>query len=405
MTGEIRPRQPRPDDSDSRLVDTILALRDEVAGLREAGQLRAIIEQAKGVLMERDRISSEEAFARLRTISQEHNVRLVEVAATLVGVTVPASSLPLDRVDAVIRARLPDSVSASPAWREFQRLPEVSAGVVGGLLDVVASGTEHGEDAVTLLADLLRPFDVQAVALYRRLADESLSLVGSAGIPPDLISSWSRVPPARELPYVAAVLNRTPYFWGSTPERVADFPRVGGLSSFYEASAAIPVLEGSEAVGVVGLMWDGAQAFSQERTEAITDIIQRVSRIVLRTVESEEPELRWLGAILRLHLDPWILLEVVATADGRIRDFVVVDAAENAPEARQGLGQRMLAMWPVLAADGTLESLSGLAGAGGFWTTTVNNASDAPWGEVGSRLRATRLGRRLVVVWRDGQQS
>lgn len=148
-------------------------------------------------------------------------------------------------------------------------------------------------------------------------------------------------------------------------------------------------------------MWDAEQEFSEQRREDLTDLVQRVSRIVLRTVESEEPELRWLGAILRLHLDPWVLLEVVPGADGRIRDFVVVDAAENAPTAREGLGQRLLAMWPFLASDGTHESLSGLVGAGGFWTTTVNAPSDAPWGSLGSRLRATRLGRRLVLVWRQ----
>ena len=43
MTGEIRPRQPRPDVSDSRLVDTILALRDEVtaqvAKLGDVGEI------------------------------------------------------------------------------------------------------------------------------------------------------------------------------------------------------------------------------------------------------------------------------------------------------------------------------------------------------------------------------
>jgi len=97
MTGEETPARASREEGDARLVDTIMALRDEVAGLREAGLLRAIIEQAKGVLMERERISSEEAFARLRSTSQEHNVRLVEVAATFVGVTVPASHLPLDQ--------------------------------------------------------------------------------------------------------------------------------------------------------------------------------------------------------------------------------------------------------------------------------------------------------------------
>ena len=45
------------------------------------------------------------------------------------------------------------------------------------------------------------------------------------------------------------------------------------------------------------------------------------------------------------------------------------------------IGQRMLAAWPFLAADGTLEALSGLAAAGGFWTVTVADTSPSPWGQ------------------------
>ena len=72
-------------------METVVALRDELQGLRSASQLRAIIEQAKGVLVERHHISLDEAFDKLRAMSQEHNVRLVEVAATVVGVSVPQS--------------------------------------------------------------------------------------------------------------------------------------------------------------------------------------------------------------------------------------------------------------------------------------------------------------------------
>ncbi len=404
MTGVVASAPTESGDDDPRLVDTIMALRDEVTGLREASQLRAIIEQAKGVLMERDRISAEEAFARLRGMSQEHNVRLVEVAATVVGVTVPRTNLPLDQVDHVIRARLPSSVSASRAWREFQRQPEVNVGLVGALLDVVASGTERGEDAAELLSDLLRPFDVDAVVLYRRLADESLSLVGSTGIPMDLISSWSRIPPARELPFVSAILDRRPYFWATAEERVAQFPAMAGLNAPYQASAAIPVFEGHEPTGVVGLMWTAPHPFPDDVTTSITNLVQRVSRMLLRTVETEEPELRWLGAILRLHRDPWILLDVIPSADGMIRDFLVVDAAKSSDGARDAIGQRMLAAWPFLATDGTLEALSGLAAAGGFWTISVADTAPSPWGRRGTRLRATRLGRRLVIVWMPAQE-
>ena len=96
--------------SEASLVDTVVALRDELQGLRSASQLRAIIEQAKGVLVERHHISLDEAFDKLRAMSQEHNVRLVEVAATVVGVSVPhgAASVP-EPSEQVLRGRMPTS--------------------------------------------------------------------------------------------------------------------------------------------------------------------------------------------------------------------------------------------------------------------------------------------------------
>lgn len=57
---------------------------DEAAGLRAAMESRAVIEQAKGVLTARDRCSPEEAFAMLRRISQHRNVKLRDLARTVV---------------------------------------------------------------------------------------------------------------------------------------------------------------------------------------------------------------------------------------------------------------------------------------------------------------------------------
>jgi hypothetical protein len=54
------------------------------ANLREALRSRELIGQAQGILMERERIGPEEAFDVLRRASQRMNVKLREVAETLV---------------------------------------------------------------------------------------------------------------------------------------------------------------------------------------------------------------------------------------------------------------------------------------------------------------------------------
>jgi hypothetical protein len=56
----------------------------EAAQLREALNSRDVIGQAKGILMERRQISADEAFDTLRAASQALNVKLTQVAQTLV---------------------------------------------------------------------------------------------------------------------------------------------------------------------------------------------------------------------------------------------------------------------------------------------------------------------------------
>jgi hypothetical protein len=394
----------RRDPGEAALADTVAALRDEVAGLRSAARMRAVIEQAKGVLVERHHISLDEAFSRLRKMSQEHNVRLVEVAATIVGVAVPdEATLPKALPDDVLRSRLPASPAASRSWQSLQSQPDVRAGVLTALVDAVAGSTNHGDEAAGLLADLLEPQGVAGIALYRASADDSLRLVGQHGVPGDLMSSWRSIPPSRDIPYIAALQDRTPFFWADRFARAAQFPGVGQSKTLFEATALVPLVEGSTPVGVVGLMWAGEETFDDARQVMITQTVQRVAPLLLRNAAAADPELDWLNTLLRLHLDPWVLLEAIPSADGVVRDFVVQDASDQADGSGRWLGRRFLELWPFTAQDGMATALAGLAQSGGSWSMTVATSSEAPWGIPGSRLRAVRLGRRIVLVWRPGR--
>jgi two-component system, response regulator PdtaR len=59
-------------------------LRKEVATLSEALHARKLIERAKGILMDRLRISEAEAFRRMQVQSQRENKRLVEIARAII---------------------------------------------------------------------------------------------------------------------------------------------------------------------------------------------------------------------------------------------------------------------------------------------------------------------------------
>jgi GAF domain-containing protein len=58
---------------------------DDVANMRRAMDSRSVIEQAKGILMERYKITAEQAFTLLTHASQRTNVKLRDVAEELAG--------------------------------------------------------------------------------------------------------------------------------------------------------------------------------------------------------------------------------------------------------------------------------------------------------------------------------
>lgn len=62
------------------------ALRAELADARSALEDRKVVERAKGVLMQRQRLSEAEAFARLRRAAMDRNLKLVEVAQRILDV-------------------------------------------------------------------------------------------------------------------------------------------------------------------------------------------------------------------------------------------------------------------------------------------------------------------------------
>lgn len=59
-------------------------LRKELATLSEALEARKVIERAKGILMDRLRVSEAEAFRRMQVQSQRENKRLVEIARAVI---------------------------------------------------------------------------------------------------------------------------------------------------------------------------------------------------------------------------------------------------------------------------------------------------------------------------------
>src|SRR5246127_110670 len=73
--------------------EELQALRAEAESLADALAARQVIEQAKGLLMEKEQLSEGEAFARLRKASQASG-RPLKVIAAAVGATLPGETWP-----------------------------------------------------------------------------------------------------------------------------------------------------------------------------------------------------------------------------------------------------------------------------------------------------------------------
>lgn len=59
-------------------------LKQEVGSLKESIQARKLIERAKGLLMERDRISEAEAFRRIQQTSRNQNITMMRIAESII---------------------------------------------------------------------------------------------------------------------------------------------------------------------------------------------------------------------------------------------------------------------------------------------------------------------------------
>jgi GAF domain-containing protein len=83
------------------------AIRGEVVNeqLQAALTSRVIVEQAKGVLAERGRLSMDAAFDRLRRYAHEHNLRLSEIAREIVDTDLVAADVLAVREDKTLYPR------------------------------------------------------------------------------------------------------------------------------------------------------------------------------------------------------------------------------------------------------------------------------------------------------------
>lgn len=408
-------------------------LRRERDGLRDAMRSRALIEQAKGVLMGRHGIDAHQAFERLRDTSQRANVRLAQLAAAVLAQVSPAPTAAPgagpthDRPSAGERRRAAGGgVPARPAERAAARArPDRSVDVPPGPPHAAPLQVQHllaearlavaasHDDIVATLSETAmgwpRP---DSVVLALTEPDAALRIVASRGLAPGTASQWARIPPQVEVPLTTAARSRRPVWLGDREEVRRSYPALDRIGTV-GACVVLPLSSNSHTTGVIGLSWRASVDLDEGRRSYLAAAADLVGRAVTRLAVDPAsdpavggaPDVPWLQPLLDSSLTPAALLSPIRV-DGEPVDFAVVQANPAAVAAAQRWGVRLLESTLLTAAPATgartLLPLCRdvLADGEPRQLDDLHLAGPEPGGVDHHTLRVARMGDRVLATWR-----
>jgi signal transduction histidine kinase len=135
-----------------------------------------------------------------------------------------------------------------------------------GFLTALAATRTAAEVARAVVTEGLAAFDAaRGLVAVLVEGDTELEALRFDGYPPGIADRWRRIPLALDLPLANAVKTREPEFFESRAAFEARYPHLA--ASRYqgdEALAALPLVVGGRALGVVGLSYDRARRVTDD---------------------------------------------------------------------------------------------------------------------------------------------
>ena len=239
-TDAVRPDVPATTPV-GRLAATVERLRREVRAAQAEAEGRALIELAKGILVERLGCGPAQAARQLAELTEQAQVTPLEFAVDVIN------QAARDRVSEVTEAFLAGAADPAGPVEDSAavRLRAAESGVLA------APDTQAMADS--LLAHALRPLGAVAVAIWSAGPDGSLTLAGSAGFPPGEAARWRYVPPD-----VATVARRgltEPDGEWLPSLAESGLPTIGRREYADGARIAVPSGTGGRIHGVLEIAW------------------------------------------------------------------------------------------------------------------------------------------------------
>ncbi|MEV8515842.1 SpoIIE family protein phosphatase [Dactylosporangium sp. NPDC051484] len=425
------------------LAALVAKLRAELTGVRTAMRNRAVIEQAKGVLVQRLGITPDQGFDQLVRLSQRTNIKLIEVAAAIVGTTSPDPNAPdvVNLIDDELRQHVarrraegkkpekPDTVPQN-ARRRAGRTPEVEAlQSQHQLLSARIAAARTYDEICDVLGTAPTAWPAPTSVMLTLLdPDGAQRAVGACGVPGEVRSRWSRIPPDPGVPLVVAVQDVETLWLRARSEPARRFPVLGQPPFSGETLLASPLICGERVIGGILLTWTDGLPDGEELRRYVAALLEPVARQVDALigddlasawfdVAGEEsgqaaPAQVWLPTVMDSLHNPAALLAPVQQ-DGQLVDFRVEYANGLARQIFSGARvdpdeATLLAAYPALGSstllpefarvlqDGQPRRLDGLR---------ADPRTDGVPGPQTLSVHAVRLWDRVFAVWRVATEA
>ncbi|MBR7835767.1 SpoIIE family protein phosphatase [Actinospica durhamensis] len=315
---ETRDAEPcdRPGGTVGRLAVTVERLRDEVREAHAAADGRALVEVAKGILIERLGCSPATAARQLAELAAQSGVSALELAVDIIN------QAARDRVAEIAADFVRRTHDAGPEPGDEQpalRLRSAeSAAMAAGDTQAVAE---------SLLRHALVPLGAAAVAVWTVDRDGSLALSGHAGFGSGEAERWRHVPPGVTTVARQALVSRGTVHL----ESVTDVPSIGSLRTPGGARTTLCVGTGGRIHGVLEICWPEPLAphppAIARQLEALAELcahtLENPARSATRAADGPvaDPAVSDLVGVADAIYDPALVLVPHLNAEGRLADF------------------------------------------------------------------------------------
>ncbi|MFC5829601.1 SpoIIE family protein phosphatase [Nonomuraea insulae] len=342
--------EPGTETNVGRLAATIERLRREVLRAQMAAEGRALIEVAKGVLIERLRLSVSGAAQQLATLAEQAGLTQLELAADIINQAAQ------DRISEAARAFL--------AYTQSEELSREAADVAVRLRRA-ESGALQATDAQAVVESLLEhaltPLGATAVAAWEAGPDGSLTLVGYAGFGAEEARRWRYVPPGVETPARRALVKRESV-WIKDLSALG-LPSIGGRDT-PGGRVAVPAGTGGRIFAVLEVGWPHSLPVQPPQVRKQIEALAELCAYTLEAPDrpASDHDLQTLPELVDLAdglPDAALVLCPYLDEDGRLGDFRIqhANAAFADPAGRPRTmvaGALMLEAYPLAAEEGGL---------------------------------------------------